>query len=329
MNDKTFFKRALRAVGDNSCILGLLFMIVVATMINPLFLTSGNISNVLRQMSTNSIIALGMAVVIISGSIDLSVGSMYCLCATVALYFCQYSLVLGLVMTLLIGVAIGTINGLLIIKVHIHPWIATLSMMLALRGLVLIISNQNTYRPEITNEAFISISRVSFLGVLNWPIVIMIAFTIITYMFMKYTGTGRSVYACGGNNEAARMMGIKTDRILLIAHMYSGFTTAVAAIILASRIGSMSPLAGDGGEMYAIAACVVGGVHLAGGRGRIPNVFVGAAIIGMLTNVFNMQDALSTFWESVITGALVLIVVLIQQITALREERKKKVTEAI
>ena len=329
MKADTFVKRALRAVGDNSCILGLVFMLVIATLINPLFMTAGNISNVLRQMSTNSMIALGMAVVIISGSIDLSVGSMYCLCATVALYFSQYSLLLGIVMTLLISVAIGAVNGLLIVKMRIHPWIATLSMMLALRGLVLIISGENTYRPEITNDLFIAISRSSFLGVLNLPIIIMLAFTAITYLLMKYTGTGRNIYARGGNLEAARMMGVRTDNTVLIAHMYSGLTTGVAAIILASRIGSMSPLAGDGGEMYAIAACVVGGVHLAGGRGKIPNVLVGAAIIGLMTNVFNMQDALSTFWESVITGALVLAVVLIQQITALREEHKKKVSEAI
>ena len=164
MKVNTYLKRATRTIGDNSCILGLVFMLVIATFINPLFMTAGNISNVLRQMSTNSMIALGMAVVIISGSIDLSVGSMYCLCATVALYFAQYSLILGIVMTLIISVAIGAVNGFLIVKMRIHPWIATLSMMLALRGLVLIISNENTYRPEVTNDLFISISRTNFLG---------------------------------------------------------------------------------------------------------------------------------------------------------------------
>ena len=132
------------------------------------------------------------------------------------------------------------------------------------------------------------------------------------------------MYATGSNIEAARMMGVKTDKTFCLAHMISGFMTGVSGIILASRIGSVSPLAGDGQEMYAIAACVVGGVHLSGGRGKISNVFIGAAIIGLLTNIFNMQRLLSTFWESVITGSLVLIVVLVQSSITMREERKRE-----
>ncbi len=329
MKKNPFLKQLTRTLGNNSCVIGLIFMIVIATAINPLFFTVDNLSNVLRQMSTNCIIALGMAVVVICGSIDLSVGSLYCLSATLVLYFCQYNLILGIVVTLLVSMLVGALNGILIIRMRIHPWIATLSMMLALRGLVLILSNENTYRPEITNEAFISISRVSILGVLNWPIIIMFALTIGTTLLLKYTPIGRYIYAVGGNMQAAHMMGVNTERTLMFAHVFSGLMTGVAAIILASRIGSMSPLAGDGGEMYAIAACVVGGVHLSGGRGKIPNVFVGAVIIGLLTNIFNMQSVLSTFWESVITGTLVLVVVLIQQIALMREDRKRKTTEAL
>lgn len=323
------FKKALGFLGEHACLAGLALMIVIATAINPSFLTMTNISNVLRQMSTTSITALGMAVVIICGSIDLCVGSLYCLTAFLSIYLAQYSLILAIVGSLAFGTLIGLVNGLIITKMKIHQWITTLSMMLALRGLVLILTNENTYKPAISNPAFDAIARANILGYLNWPIIIMVVLAVCCSLFLKYTRFGREMYATGSNIEAARMMGVKTDRTFCLAHMISGFMTGVSGIILASRIGSVSPLAGDGQEMYAIAACVVGGVHLSGGRGKISNVFIGAAIIGLLTNVFNMQRLLSTFWESVITGSLVLIVVLVQSSITLREERKRKVTEVV
>ena len=316
-------KRVFHFFGDHACFVGLVLMVVIATSINPSFLTMTNISNVLRQMSTTSIMALGMATVIICGSIDL------CITAFVSIYLAQYSLALAIVGSLAFSTLIGLVNGLIITKMKIHQWITTLSMMLALRGLVLILTDENTYKPDVPNAAFEAIARSDLFVYLNWPIIIMVGFALIIGFFLRYTRHGREIYATGSNLEAARMMGVKTDRTFCLAHMISGFMTGVSGIILASRIGSVSPLAGDGAEMYAIAACVVGGVHLSGGRGKISNVFVGSVIIGLLTNIFNMQSLLSTFWESVITGSLVLIVVLVQSIITMREERKRKVTEAV
>lgn len=329
MQSRDSLKKVFRFLGENGSFVGLVFMVAIATAINASFLTPSNISNVLRQLSTNLIISLGMAVVIIAGSIDLSVGSLYCLSAFFAIYFSQYGAGVAVVATIVISTLIGGVNGFLITKMRIHPWIATLSMMLGLRGLVMILSGENTYKPPVANPAFEAISRATFLNYLNYPIVIMIVLTLATWIYLRFTPMGRNVYACGGNMEASRMMGVNVNRTLFGAHMVSGFMTGVSGIILASRIGSVSPLAGDGGEMYAIAACVVGGVHLSGGRGKISGVFVGAVIIGLLTNIFNMQKALSTFWESVITGSLVFIVVLLQRFASLREERRQKVTEAI
>ncbi len=329
MHKRGLLQKAYRFLGENGSFAGLIFMVAIATAINASFLTPTNISNVLRQLSTNLVISLGMAIVIIAGSIDLSVGSLYCLSAFFAIYFSQFGAVVAVAATLVISTFIGAINGFLITKMRIHPWIATLSMMLGLRGLVLILSGENTYKPPVSNSAFEAISRATFLNYLNHPIVIMVALALIAWAYLRFTPMGRDVYACGGNMEAARMMGVKVDRTLLFSHMISGFLTGVSGIILASRIGSVSPLAGDGEEMYAIAACVVGGVHLSGGRGKISGVFVGAVIIGLLTNIFNMQKGLSTFWESVITGSLVFVVVLLQRLASLREERRQKVTEAI
>lgn len=327
--NNSFLKKVTGFLGNHACIVGLVIMAIIAYAINSSFLTLLNISNVARQISTNSIIALGMAVVIICGSIDLSVGSLYCITAFLSIYLAQYHVVLGVVGALVFGTVIGFLNGIIIVKLKVHPWITTLSMMLALRGLVLILADENTYKPDIINPTFESIARFSILKYLNWPIIIMVVLTFAVGFFLKYTQAGRETYATGSNTEAARMMGVKTDVAMVRAHMISGFMTGVSGIILASRIGSVSPLAGDGQEMYAIAACVVGGVHLSGGRGMISNVFVGGVIIGLLTNIFNMQTFLSTFWEPVITGLLVLIVVMSQRIVTIREERSRRVTEGV
>lgn len=325
----SILKKLGRFFSEHACLAGLIFMIALATLINSSFLTLNNFSNVLRQMATTSIIALGMSVVAICGSIDLSVGSLYCVSAVLSINIAQINAVLGCVAAIAVATLIGLVNGLIIVKLKIHQWITTLSMMLALRGLALIITNQNTYKPEITNAAFEAIARANFLVYLNWPIIIMVGLSVVIAYFLHFTQAGREMYAVGSNAEAARMMGINTGRVMIRAHMISGFMTGVSGVLLASRVGSVSPLVGDGMEMYAIAACVVGGVHLSGGCGKISNVFVGAAIVGLLTNIFNMQRALSTFWEPVITGMLVLIVVLVQRIITIRAYRRKKITEAV
>lgn len=321
---QNYFSRMLTYLGKNEYIIGLMFMIVVATMINPRFLTVENLSNVTRQASMYGLMAVGMSIVIISSSIDLSVGSVYALCAFVALYLSQYSLVLSIVGTLAVGALVGLINSFLIIKMNIDSWVTTLSMMLGLRGVVLLLTNGDTYTPEIKNLSFQKISRGAFFTYLNYPTLIFIGFSVAAYLFLNYTATGRNIYARGGNKEAAQMMGVNTAKTLMFAHVICGVTAAAAGIIVAARIGAAYPLSGDGGEMYAIAACVVGGIYLTGGRGNVLGMFIGSIIIALLTNIFNLQNTLNPFWESVITGSLVLIVVLIQQINAEKETRRKK-----
>lgn len=329
MKKTSVLGKAAHILGENASVIGLLFMILVGTMINTSFLTGTNISNILRQMSTISIVTLGMAVVIISGSIDLSVGSLFCLSAFIASYLSQYHTLLAVFGTLLAGLVIGAVNGFLVTKMKIHPWIATLSMMLGLRGFVLILTDENTYKPGFENTGFERIARGGIGAFLNYPLLIMLVLAILFGVMMKYTRIGRDFYVCGGNREAARMMGIDVDRAVNVSFILSGFTCAVSGIILAARLGSVSPLAGDGNEMYAIASCVVGGIYLTGGRGKIFGAFIGSMIIGLLTNIFNMQSMLSTFWESVITGSLVLVVVLLQQVSAAHTEHNRKIHENI
>ncbi|MEN6482977.1 MAG: ABC transporter permease, partial [Anaerolineaceae bacterium] len=322
----SIFNKVTRFFGENSTLIGLIFMIIIATMINRTFLTATNLSNVLRQASLNGIIAVGMAMVIICGSIDLSVGSLYALCAVSSLYLAQKSVILAIIGTMALGLFVGLLNGLIITKMHIHPWITTLSTMLGIRGVVLVVSNENTYKPEISNPAFENISRGAIFTYLNYPIILFVVVSVIAHLFLTYTPFGRKFYATGGNTEAAKMMGVNTTSALMVSHILCGLTASIAGILVGSRVGVASPLVGDGEEMYAIAACVVGGVYLTGGRGKIPLVFAGSFIIAMLSNVFNLQNNLSPFWEAVITGALVLVVVLIQQINVMRAERIKKIS---
>lgn len=329
MKNKKIVQKSMCFFSENASVIGLAFMLLVGTLINSSFLTTDNISNILRQMSTVSIVALGMAVVIISGSIDLSVGSLFCLTAFIASYLSQYNTVLAVGGTLLAGMMIGGFNGFLVTKMKIHPWIATLAMMLGLRGLVLILTGEDTYKPDVKNAAFENIARGGIGTFLNYPMIIMLVLAVLFAVMMKYTRIGRDFYVCGGNREAARMMGINVQRAVVVSFILSGFTCAVSGTILAARLGSVSPLAGDGNEMYAIASCVVGGIYLSGGRGKIHGAFIGSIIIGLLTNIFNMQSWLSTFWESVITGSLVLIVVLLQKISAMRAEHNRKIVDTI
>ncbi len=322
-------KKIRHFLGNNASIIGLAFMLLVGTLINSNFLTPGNLSNILRQNSTISIVTLGMAVVIISGSIDLCVGSLFCLCAYVSSFLSQYNTLIAVLGTILFGILIGFLNGFLVTKMRIHPWIATLSMMLGLRGLVLVLTGENTYKPAFDNILFEKIARGGIGPYLNFPLLITIILVILFAIMMKYSQMGRNFYICGGNREAARMMGIPVERTIMISFIISGMMCSISGIILAARLGSVSPLAGDGNEMYAIASCVVGGIYLTGGRGKIHGAFIGSIIVGLLTNIFNMQSILSTFWESVITGSLVLIVVLLQQISAKRAEHNRTINEIL
>lgn len=324
MNIKAIMNKGKHYFGRNGALAGLLFMLILATCINPSFMTLENLSNVLRQTSMNGIIAIGMAMVLISGSIDLSVGSLYALCGFVGLYFSNYSTGLAIVATLAVGILIGLINGLLVTKMGLHPWIATLSMMLGLRGVTLIVTGENTYFAEQSSASFALIGRGTMFQFINTPTVLFLLIAVIAAIILSRTALGRSAYATGGNLEAARMMGVNTGRTIRIMHIFSGICTAVSGLIVGSRMGAAYPLSGEGGEMYAIAACVIGGVYLMGGRGTIFGTVIGALVVGLLTNIFNMQQALNSFWESVITGSLVLVVVLIQQIQANKLEHRKQ-----
>jgi Ribose/xylose/arabinose/galactoside ABC-type transport systems, permease components len=319
-----------KKIGDilkhNGTIIGLFVIIILASFINTNFLTADNISNVLRQASFNGIIALGMTMVIICGSIDLSVGSLYGLAGYIALALSNYSTIAAVLVPLLLGLVVGLLNALLINKVEMAPFIATLTTMMALRGVMLLLTNEGSYVPKTVDPIFAFLGQGVILQYITMPALIFAGLAILTAFFLKKTATGRNMYAAGGNAEAAKMMGVSVNKSIIISHSLISILTAFSGILLVARLGAANPLAGDGAELKAIAAVVIGGTYLTGGRGNILGTVIGVIFMGLLTNVFNMQNTLNPFWEPVITGLLVLGVVLIQSLDTRASNRNKVLT---
>ncbi|SDZ03741.1 ABC transporter permease [Tindallia californiensis] len=292
-------------------IIGLVLICVVLSFLTPRFLTVTNLFNVLRQTSLNAIMAVGLTFVILTGGIDLSVGSILAFSGVSAALVSQMGLPapMAMIIGLLAGSGLGFINGLVITKGKVPPFIATLAMMTMARGGTLVISGG---RPiSGLDEGFHFIGR-GMVGVVPVPVIL----TIITFLFAYYiltqTRQGRYIYATGSNEEAARLTGIHTDRIKLFAYTLSGFTAALAAMIIISRLGSAPPTIGDGAELDAIAAVVIGGTSLAGGIGSIFGTFIGATIIGVLNNGLNLLNV-SSYYQLVVRGVVILIAVLLDR----------------
>ena len=299
---------------DNTAILGLIVVLLVGICVNARsFFSLQNISNVGRQATIRGLLACGVSMVIISGSYDLSVSTNYAFSCFLALVLAQYSTLLAFVVPLLIGAAIGFINATLICKWRFPSWIATISMQYLLSGLTLQLMHGETYKPAVANKALNAFGNFS-IGYLNTHLIIFILAFVIFSFLLRNAPVFRNIYAVGGNADAARMMGISVYRTRALAHIISGCLASLAGILLAARTGAAYPVAGQSYEMYAIAASVLGGIYLKGGRGKIMGTFVGAWILGFLNNIFNMQNMVDPLWEQVLTGVVIVVVVIVQSL---------------
>ena len=307
---------------------GLLFalvlLVVVLSFLSDRFLTTSNIINVLRQISINAIIAFGMTVVIIGRGIDLSVGS---LLAFVGVF--SASLAVGgtgggeggglavplvILAGLGVGVLLGLANGAFVAYAGIAPFIVTLAGLTIFRGMALAWTDG---RPVSgLPEVFSTLGYGTFLGI-PMPIWIMLAFLLVTHVLLQYTALGRSVYAIGGNEEAARLSGIPVRRVLLFTYAYTGFASALAALVLTGRLNSAQPTAGTMFELDAIAAVVVGGTSLFGGRGGVFGTLIGALIIGVINNGMNLLN-IESFFQQIVKGGVILLALLIDRLLANR-----------
>jgi len=295
-------------------LVGLLILCIVISFITPRFLSVPNIKNILTQVSVNAVIAVGMSFVILTGGIDLSVGSILAISGAVAASIVKSTgnLFLAIIVALAIGSIVGLINGILVSKGRIQAFIVTLSTMIIFRGVTYVYTNGTPISG--LGQSFSSIGNMMVLGI-PIPVVFMVIVFGIAFYVLSQTRYGRYIYALGGNEDSARLSGINTDKIKTLVYVICGAAAALSGIIVTSRIGSASPNAGVGFELDAIAAVVLGGTTLVGGEGSVVGTIIGALIIGVLNNGLNLMNV-SPFYQSIIKGIVILLAVM--------SEKKKK-----
>ncbi|WP_255989546.1 ABC transporter permease [Chitinolyticbacter albus] len=293
--------------------IALMVVCVGLAFMSPDFLTVGNLMNVMRQVSINALIAFGMTLVILLGGIDLSVGSILAVSSvlTAMLMKAGYDPVLATLVGILAGALMGSVNGLIVAKGKVAPFIATLGMMTVLRGTSLVLSNGSPIT-GFSSDFFSTLGGGYLAGLVPVPVVWTLLMFALFWFVLKKTVFGRHVYATGGNPEAARLSGVKTDRVQIWVYTISGAMAAMAGVVLTSRLNSAQPTAGVGYELDAIAAVVLGGTSLAGGRGWIFGTLVGALLIGVLNNGLNLMGV-SSFYQLIVKGAVILLAVLLDR----------------
>lgn len=277
---------------------------------SAIFPTSRNIFNVLRQIAPNVFLACGMTMVIILGGIDLSVGMVIALSGCFAAGCVSrygFPIPIALFIGILVGLAVGMFNGIWIAKTSIPPFIVTLASMNISKGLAQVYTGGSPVRVVNDEWQFLG---AGYVGVIPVPVILMVIVLIITAFIMNATKLGRHIYAVGGNAQAAQFSGINSAKVKFLVHTYSGIMAGLAGVVLASRMYSGQPTAGDGAEMDAIAAVVVGGTSMAGGAGKIGGTIIGCIIIGVLNNGLNLMN-INTSWQYCVKGLVILLAVFV------------------
>ena len=298
--------------------IGLIALCLFLSFSSDTFLTLRNILNVMDQITVIGVMALGMTLVILLGGIDLSVGSVLALSSMVLGYLGNnvgLPFALGIVVALLVSALCGVISGLMITKLNMPAFIATLAMMSIARGIASIITDGQ----QIVGfpDWFSSLAIIRHFGLLSATVSVMIVLTVIFYVFLKYRPAGRALYAVGGNPEVARLAGIHVERATLLVYTTCALLSGLAGVILSARLDSAQPSSGIGYELDTIAAVVIGGASLSGGVGGIGGTVVGVLIIGFLRNGLNLLHV-SPFVQQVIIGVVIALAVAADTIRARR-----------
>ena len=294
-------------------LLGLLVLLWVAlAFATPNFATPNNISNLMRQGSMIAILALGQTFVIITAGIDLSVGAIVGFSTTVIAYLIQAGVPVwaSIVLTLLMGLAIGLFHGFGIVRMGLPPFIITLATLTALRGVGLLITNGSTI--SITDAGFNAFSRESVLGIPNlfWMVIVV---AVPAFVFLHRSRWGRYLFAVGSNPEAARLSGVNVPRMIYLAYSLSALCAAFVGVLLAARIGVGNATQAEGWELQAIASSVIGGTSLFGAVGSVQGPLIGAFILATINNGANLLNV-NSFWQRIITGVLIIVIVFFDQL---------------
>ncbi|MCA0003298.1 MULTISPECIES: ABC transporter permease [unclassified Mesorhizobium] len=308
--------------------IALIAVLVFFSIAAPNFLSAANLILMAKHVALNAFLAMGMTFVIITGGIDLSVGSIVGLCGMVAGYLVLngidlqigYTIYFNVVeialITLAVGMLIGAVNGLLITRLNVAPFIATLGVLYVARGFALLSSDGRTFpnlvgKPELgtTGFGFLGAGRLLGLPVSIW---ILIVVALGAAYLAHYTPLGRHIFAVGGNERAARISGVRVNMVKMFVYMFSGFCAAIVGLIISSELMASHPATGESFELNAIAAAVLGGTSMSGGRGTIGGTIVGAFVIGILSDGLVMMGV-SSFWQMVIKGLVIIVAVVVDQ----------------
>ncbi|MDZ8227806.1 ABC transporter permease [Nostoc sp. ChiVER01] len=310
-------KRLARLLTSQGVLLMLLSLAVFASFRYETFLTPLNLMNIMRQNSMLAIVALGMTVVILSGGIDLSVGSLVALGGVIAALLAGQgsfvAIVCGIVSTTLLGV----VNGLLVSRARLQPFVVTLFTASAARGLALSITEEKSIAVSSTASGLVWLGR-GFIGFVPVPVIIVALLYFAAWFMLHRSRLGLHVFAIGDNEEASRLMGVNPNQVKLAVYTFSGMLSGLAGVVLAGRLGAGQPVAAFGWETDAIAATVMGGTFLAGGQGSVFPTLIGVLLLGMMYNLLNLEGTITPWWQLVLRGGFLLLVVIFQQRIAQR-----------
>lgn len=298
-------------------VIPLIVLVLLMAIIDPPFTSSFNLQNLLSQIAVNGLLAIGEALVILTAGIDLSVGSVAAFSGVIAASIgtlnsgALHNLILGIVIAVFMGTIVGFVNGILIALVHLEPFVVTLATLAAVQGLTYVYSGGQTIG-NLPNSAF-SIGNGVALG-LPIPSWIFFGAFLVILVVMSKTIFGRRIYAVGGNEVATRISGVNVSLVKITAYAISGFLASVAGILLMGRVDAGLPQAANGYELNAIAAVVIGGISLSGGRGKFWGVIIGALFLGVISNSMDLLNV-NAYWQGVVEGVVILLAVLLDMRT--------------
>lgn len=305
--------KILQILNNNGVYIALVLLTLLASIVyGTEFFSYTNISNVLRQNSMIGLMAIGMTLVIITGGIDLSVGATAALAGILAAMLVPSGLFPAVIVPVLAGGVIGLINGFVITRLNIVPFIGTLAVQMAVRGVAYIITSIQSIAVPEDAVSFTMLGR-GYIFYIPIPIIVFFFIAFIIGILSIKSGFGRSIFAIGGNENAAKMMGLSVKRNVVICYMITGGLSALAGVILASRLGAGQPVSADGWEMDAIAAVAIGGTLLTGGVGSVGKTVCGVLVLGVIKNIINLQGTINSYWQKIIMGLILLLVIIVQR----------------
>lgn len=295
---------------NGGVLVAFVLIFIISSFLNAKFCTTGNMMTILRTNACTALCAFGMTFVILTGNIDLSVGSFMTLCGcltSMLIASSGLSTFSAIGVALLVAVAFGALNGFLVTKMRIPAFIATLATMNVMRGICYVMTNG---KPVVFSKGLFTSIGGGYLGIVPLPAIYMIVALGVLWVVLNRTRFGRRVYAVGGNLTAARYSGVNTSKTTILVFIISGVLAACSGILLISRLGSGQPTIGDGAELDAIAACVVGGVSMKGGSGTLIGTFIGCMIMGVISNILNLVGV-NSYVQLLIKGVIIVVSVFI------------------